>query len=136
MISCGYHAKMTFECWDGYLHDRDYDYIDPENIDFPCPKCNRLEFFVQEKSFIENEECTDEYNPWEYLIDWYTKKFNVTKEELYQFFKENEELNVITLYRTDGKESVYNYSEVIVHVSDPTFSGNESTRSQGITVKV
>lgn len=111
LISCGYHAMVTFECFDGYLHDRDYDYIDPENIDYPCPKCNRLEFFIQEKDYIQNEECSHDYNPWEALINWYTTKFDVSRDELHNMFKENEELNNIKLYFVDGKELDYNYGE-------------------------
>lgn len=45
-MSCGYYERVTFECIDGYLHDRDYDYVDPENIDYPCPQCNMKEFFI------------------------------------------------------------------------------------------
>lgn len=49
-MSCGYYERVTFECIDGYLHDRDYDYVDPENIDYPCPQCNMKRILYRRKT--------------------------------------------------------------------------------------
>lgn len=114
---CNYHERMTFECIDGYLHDRDYDYVDPENVDYPCPNCNREEYFINEKRHIEGTIDEFGFNSWELLISQYCERFNVEVKELYKMLSENEELKLITIHREDENGAVneitYNYEEII-----------------------
>lgn len=98
-MSCGYYERVTFECIDGYLHDRDYDYVDPENIDYPCPQCNMKEFFIEEKDNFK--DLYTGIKNWNSLIEWYTNNFNLTYQELYKFFSENEELKIIEFSYND-----------------------------------
>lgn len=91
-MTCNYMERMTFECIDGYLHDRDYDYVDPENVDYPCPNCNRVEYFINELRMMEGTIDEYGYNSWETLISEYSEKFNIKVEELYKMFASNEEL--------------------------------------------
>lgn len=78
-VYCEYRCKVTFECHGGYLHDRDYDYIDYEDITYPCPNCNKKQFFLYE---LEDGIADDELNE---LIEWYCDKFNTSKKELTDF---------------------------------------------------
>ena len=107
-MNCGYYERVTFECIDGYLHDRDYDYVDPENIDYPCPQCNMKEFFIEEKRMLSGIVQDTGVNQWDNLIEWYVHNFSINREDLYKIFKETEELNVIEVIQ-DGARITFNY---------------------------
>lgn len=105
-MSCGYHERVTFECEDGYLHDRDYDYIDPDNIDYPCPQCNKKKFFINQKELLEGIVQEYGYSQWEELIVWYAKTFKCNINEVYQFCRDTEELNKIKIPQDGGMNNI------------------------------
>lgn len=105
--TCQYNCMITFDCHDGYLHDMDYDYIDPEDRTHPCPKCNEIEFFKNVKEEIESQEYDDPYfDPWIEIVDKYCFKFGTTKENLLKKLSTDEDLITVT---------VYNSGNVIIH---------------------
>ena len=55
---CNHHERVTWECrGDGYLWDADYDGWDPEDVSFPCPKCNTVMYL---RSNLEDKENQDD----------------------------------------------------------------------------
>lgn len=97
---CNHNQWVTFDCIDGYLHDRDYDYVDPEDKSYPCPKCNIVEYFINEKEMLDGV-ITQNENYWDDLLDAYVKKFNVTIEYLHDVFSKHEELHHVIFMTGD-----------------------------------
>ena len=77
-----------------------------EEIDHPCPKCNMKEYFIEEKRMLSGIVQDTGVNQWDRLIEWYCFNFHITREELYKFFNENEELNVIEIIQY-GRSNYY-----------------------------
>ena len=58
-MTCGYRTWTTFECIAEYLHDRDYDYVDHNDVTYPCPNCNSEIYLLDAK---ERAESTSSYS--------------------------------------------------------------------------